>query len=43
MKLCAEMLSRFQWQMENSSQELHLSPGFMLVTCRYIDLYRRIN
>ena len=28
MKLCAEMLFRFQWHIENSSQELGLGPGF---------------
>ena len=36
LKLCAEMLRRFQWQIKNLLQELSLGPGFIsiLLRCR---------
>ena len=32
MNLCAEMLFRFQWYIENLSQELGLGPGFFSIS-----------
>ena len=37
MKLCAEMLLRFQWQIEKLWQELGLGPGFGSVSPLRLD------
>ena len=40
MKLCAEMLLRFHWQIEKNWQELGLGPGFCLISSLQLVLIR---